>query len=291
VNLTLTGQDITADVNLSSLLTNIDLANNDTDDLTAGSSNLYEGTTVSNTGTVNLTLTTLDITADVNLSSLLTNVDLANNDTDDLSQGASNLYESSTVSKTPSINLTLTGQDITADLNLSNLISNIDLANNDTDDLGEGSSNLYEGSTVSNTADINLTLSTLDITANYNTTGNYSGDYMNLFRSFSIHNITTAHDFVQVGGPINKASTVSGVYINVVGGTNVTGMLYKCSALNLTDCVAFNASDWDVAAGTALNITAVDNATLPAFCTPYWNTSGQAGNPTNTVVKFTYNEN
>ena len=98
----------------------------------------------------NITLTYDDTANTLTIASTDTEDDLSNNDTDDLSEGTSNLYFTNERVDdrvngllTAGSNITLTYDDVANTLTIASTDTEDDLSNNDTDDLSEGSTNLY----------------------------------------------------------------------------------------------------------------------------------------------------
>jgi hypothetical protein len=124
-----------------------------TDDVTEGSTNLYFTTERVDdqvaallTAGANVTLTYDDTAGTLTIAA--TEDDLSNNDTDDLAEGATNLYftaervdDQVAALLTAGSNITLTYDDVAGTLTIAGIEDN--LSNNTTDDLAEGSTNLY----------------------------------------------------------------------------------------------------------------------------------------------------
>jgi len=125
-----------------------------TDDVTEGSTNLYFTTERVDdqvaaliTAGANVTVTYDDTAGTLTIAA--TEDDLSNNDTDDLAEGASNLYfttervdDQVATLLTAGSNITLTYDDTAGTLTIAGEVED-DLSNNDTDDLAEGTTNLY----------------------------------------------------------------------------------------------------------------------------------------------------
>ena len=125
-----------------------------TDDVTEGSTNLYFTTERVDdqvaaliTAGANVTVTYDDTAGTLTIAA--TEDDLSNNDTDDLAEGASNLYfttervdDQVATLLTAGSNITLTYDDVAGTLTIAGEVED-DLSNNTTDDLAEGSTNLY----------------------------------------------------------------------------------------------------------------------------------------------------
>ena len=160
-----------------------DISNHDTDELTEGTSNLYftsqrarssvsAGTGVtynSSTGVISIGQpvgTTDDVTFNTVTADIFGDVtgqvsDISNHDTDDLSEGTSNLYFTTQrarnsvsagtgVTYNPSTGVISIGQPVgtTDDVTFNQVTADVvgqvsDISNHDTDDLSEGSGNLY----------------------------------------------------------------------------------------------------------------------------------------------------
>ena len=124
-----------------------------TDDVTEGATNLYFTTERVDdqvaallTAGANVTLTYDDVAGTLTIAAV--EDDLSNNDTDDLAEGATNLYfttervdDQVAALLTAGSNITLTYDDIAGTLTIAGVED--DLSNNTTDDLAEGSTNLY----------------------------------------------------------------------------------------------------------------------------------------------------
>ena len=124
-----------------------------TDDVTEGSTNLYFTTERVDdqvaallTAGANVTLTYDDTAGTLTIAA--TEDDLSNNDTDDLAEGSTNLYftaervdDQVATLLTAGSNITLTYDDTAGTLTIAGVED--DLSNNTTDDLAEGSTNLY----------------------------------------------------------------------------------------------------------------------------------------------------
>ena len=124
-----------------------------TDDVTEGATNLYFTTERVDdqvaallTAGSNVTLTYDDVAGTLTIAAV--EDDLSNNDTDDLAEGATNLYfttervdDQVAALLTAGSNITLTYDDIAGTLTIAGVED--DLSNNTTDDLAEGSTNLY----------------------------------------------------------------------------------------------------------------------------------------------------
>lgn len=144
-----------------------------TDDVTEGSTNLYFTTERVDdqvaallTEGSNITLTYDDTAGTLTITAV--EDDLSNNDTDDLSEGTTNLYftaervdDQVNTLLTEGSNITLTYDDTAGTLTIS--ATEDDLSNNDTDDLAEGTTNLYYTVTRANSAiDARVTKSFVD---------------------------------------------------------------------------------------------------------------------------------
>ena len=123
-NITITYDDTAGTLTIAATDTEDDLSNNDTDDLSEGSTNLYY----------------TDARFDARLSA---------KSTSDLSEGTNKYYTDERVDDrvnallTAGSNISLTYDDASNTLTISSTDTEDDLSNNDTDDLAEGSSNLY----------------------------------------------------------------------------------------------------------------------------------------------------
>ena len=129
----------------------------DTDDIGEGTSNLYftdervdDRVNSLLTAGSNITLTYDDTANTLTIASTDTEDDLSNNDTDDLAEGTSNLYFTNERVDdrvngllTAGSNITLTYDDVANTLTIASTDTEDDLSNNDTDDLAEGTTNLY----------------------------------------------------------------------------------------------------------------------------------------------------
>ena len=164
-NITLTYDDASNTLTISSTDTEDDLSNNDTDDLAEGSTNLYfttararasisaSGSLAYNSSTGALTYTQGNTDTVAEGSSNLYYTDarfdtrLSAKSTSDLSEGTNKYYTDERVDDRVNAllvagsNITLTYDDTANTLTIAGVEDN--LSNNDTDDLSEGSSNLY----------------------------------------------------------------------------------------------------------------------------------------------------
>ena len=105
------------------------------------------------------------------------------------------------------------------------------------------------------------------------------------FKSFSIYNITDAHDVLLWKTP--KAITILNATSVCTGGTNVTGSLAECNATGQL-CPNSNAT-WVTAAGTQATSGTMTDSAIDAGDWLYWNTTAVSGTPSNFAVTIYYN--
>lgn len=160
---------------------------------------------------------------------------------------AANNHTAATVTDTPTIDLTITGQAISGAVVPANLT-------------GLNASNLSTG-TVPN-ARIN------------------SSDFSlkNLTKSFVVYNITNTSDFF-IPPISSQATTITSIAGYCDGGTDVTGIILRCNT-TAASCTVVDNTTWIFTNGSVVTDTSFTNTSIMAGGWLKWNTNITNGTPT-----------
>lgn len=252
----------------------------DTDDVTEGSSNLYEGTTVSNSASVNLTLSTLDISGAINgtwagqasivtVGNITTGTWSGDFDPDivkdtDIDWGSGAGQVEVTDIEAGVVNIILeTEMDAS-----SELASIID------DEVGTGNI-VFNTSTFLDSPTIQTAITLPANVLDGNDIAENTLSIKNITKSWSVYNITTSHDFPVFKA--EKAMTLIRVAAICDQGTNATVLLEECNS-TYEACTGMDTA-WIVANGTPLNDTSFSNAGIDAGDYVKFNVTAVNGNP------------